>query len=179
MNNKYNNSKNKGPRVIANRNISHLTVRVNWDDKSEIMKTTEALALAKQQGLDLVLIVEQADPPVCKIVDLNKYLYEQKQKAKEAKKRQRESATEQKEIRLGINTELHDLNTKAKQAQKFLEKQATVTLTVILRGRERAKHHLAIEVLQTFASLIDVELENISRAGNRVSAKIKNNVKTS
>jgi translation initiation factor IF-3 len=179
LSNKYNNSKDKGPRVIANRNITQSTIRVNWDDNSEIMKTTEALALAKQLELDLVLIVEKADPPVCKIVDLNKYLYEQKQKAKESKKRQRESATEQKEIRLGINTELNDLNTKAKHAQKFLEKQATVTLTVILRGRERAKHHLAIEVLHRFANLIDVELENISRAGNRVSAKIKNNVKTS
>lgn len=179
MNKKYNNFKDKGPRVIANRDISQSTVRVNWEGNSEIMKTTEALVLAKEKELDLVLIVEKADPPVCKIVDLNKHLYEQKQKAKEAKKRQRESSTEQKEIRLGINTELNDLNTKAKHARKFLEKQATVTLTVILRGRERAKHHLAIEVLNTFASLIDAELENISRAGNRVSAKIKNNVKSS
>ena len=172
MLNKFNNKKTEN-RVVANRSIRFEKLRVHLPDGgSEIMSKNQALSVAEKLNLDLILIAEKAEPPVCKSVELNKFLYEKKQSEKAAKKRQRENAVELKEIRLGINIETHDLETKAKHAEKFLAKGNVVTLTVILRGRERAKHDLAVAILNKFADMVDAKLEKINRSGNRVSSRI-------
>lgn len=166
-------NKQRDTRPIANKAIRHETVRVNMPDgSSEVMKTKDALSVASELEMDLVLIADQATPPVCRVVNLNKFLYEKKQKEKEAKKRQRENAIEQKEIRLGINIEMHDLETKVKQADKFLSKGNVIVLTVILKGRERSKPEIAIELLKKFGEMLDVDIGKINRSGNRISVRI-------
>lgn len=164
----------QGPYVLANNRIKAETVRVSLPDgESKIMNKRDAINEARTLGLDLVLIAEKAEPPVCKIIELNKYLYNLKQKQKEQKKAARASIVETKEIRLGINIDTGDLNTKAKQAQKFIEKGNKISVVVVLRGRERGKLDMAKEVLNTFAELISAEYEQISTQQNRVMGKIK------
>jgi translation initiation factor IF-3 len=159
---------------IINERIRHHNVRVTTPDGiNRVLDVRDALYIARQNGLDLVLIQENANPPVCKIIDYNKFLYEVKQKEKEAKKKQRESIVEQKEIRMGLNIERGDIETKVTNIRKMLEKKCKVTLTVTLRGRERGKSELAVELLNKFAQLLQVELEGLANNGGRVSAKIK------
>jgi len=166
--------RNKGPFVISNERIRAKEVRVNFPDgESQVLSLKDALDEAKSLYLDLVLIAEKANPPVCKIIDLNKHLYSLKQKEKLAKKKQRESVVETKEVRMGLNIDTHDLETKAKAARKFLDKNNKVTVTVVLRGRERGRQDLARELLNTFAYLLEVEYEQISSQNNRVSGKIQ------
>ncbi len=98
-----------------------------------IYPTQEALQMAEEQGLDLVEISPKADPPVCKIIDYNKFLYEQKKRQKELK--QKQSKVVVKEIRFGPNTDEHDFNFKLKHAQKFLEEGAKVKAYVFFKGR--------------------------------------------
>ena len=106
------------------------------DGESKIMSKRDAIYEARNQGLDLVLIAERADPPVCKIIELNKHLYSLKQKQKEQKKNAR--FIETKEIRLGLNIDTGDLNTKAKQAEKRTRCKK-ISVVIVLRGRERGK----------------------------------------
>lgn len=89
--------------------------------------------MAEEQGLDLVEISPKADPPVCKIIDYNKFLYEQKKRQKELK--QKQSKVVVKEIRFGPNTDEHDFNFKLKHAKKFLEEGAKVKAYVFFKGR--------------------------------------------
>ncbi len=98
-----------------------------------IYPTQEALQIAEERGLDLVEISPKADPPVCKIIDYNKFLYEQKKRQKELK--QKQSKVVVKEIRFGPNTDEHDFNFKLKHAQKFLEEGAKVKAYVFFKGR--------------------------------------------
>lgn len=164
----------QGPQILANNRIKAETVRVSMPDgESKIMSKRDAIYEARNQGLDLVLIAERADPPVCKIIELNKHLYSLKQKQKEQKKAARASQVETKEIRLGLNIDTGDLNTKAKQAEKFIAKGAKISVVIVLRGRERGKMDLAKELLNTFAEMISAEYEQISTQHNRVMGKIK------
>jgi translation initiation factor IF-3 len=159
--------------IIFNDGIRANEVRVNSEEGSlGVMPTRQAILEAQGQGLDLIMINDKATPPVCRIADLNKYLYEQKQRQKEAKKKQRENAVEQKEIRMGLNIDTGDIEVKCNKIRKMLEKNAKVTITVTLKGRERSRQDLAEQLLKTFADKLEVELEGFSRAGNRVSAKI-------
>ena len=133
----------------------------------------DALNSARNQGLDLILINDKANPPLCRIVEMNKYLYEQKQKEKAEKKRQRENLTDQKEIRMGLNIDVHDLQTKANHAKKFLEQKAKVTVTIVLKGRERGKQDMARDLLNSFAELLEAEYETINSQNNRVIGRVK------
>lgn len=161
-------------RVTSNEQIRYKEVRViARDEDSVIMSTAEALNSAKNQGLDLILISEKANPPLCRIVEMNKYLYEQKQKEKQEKKRQRENITEQKEIRMGLNIDLHDLKTKANHARRFLDQKAKVTVTIVLKGRERGKQDMAKDLLNSFAELLEAEYETINTQNNRVIGRVK------
>ena len=101
-----------------------------------IMSSRDAMKMAIEAELDLVKIAPTAKPPVCKIIDYRKYRYEQAKREKEAKKKQK--VTEVKEIRLSPNIDDNDLNTKANQAKKFLEKGDKVKVTLRFRGREMA-----------------------------------------
>ena len=98
-----------------------------------IYSIQEAQRMAQDQGLDLVEISPQADPPVCKIIDYNKFLYEKKKKEKEMKAKAKQS--EVKEIRFTPNTDDHDFNFKAKHAEEFLKEGNKVKAYVQFRGR--------------------------------------------
>ena len=160
--------KDKYAGIIRNNQIKCKEVRVD----GEVIPTRQALYEARDQELDLIMVNEKANPPVCRIVDLNKFIYEQKQREKTAKKKQRENAVEQKEIRMSLNIDVGDIEVKCNTVRKMLEKNCKVTLTVSLKGRERQRPELARDLLQTFAQQLDVELEEFSQAGNKVSARI-------
>jgi len=98
-----------------------------------VVSTQEALKMAQEQALDLVEISPNADPPVCKIIDYNKFLYEKKRKEKEMKAKSK--ASEVKEIRFTPNTDDHDFDFKAKHAEKFLKEGDKVKAYVQFKGR--------------------------------------------
>ena len=101
--------------------------------ESAVMSTPAALALAKELELDLVEISPKADPPVCRIIEYKKFLYDQKKKQKEMKAKQQKVVV--KEIRFGPNTDDHDFNFKLKHAKKFLEEGSKLKAYVFFRGR--------------------------------------------
>jgi translation initiation factor IF-3 len=100
------------------------------------MSSQEALKIARDSGFDLVLIAPQANPPVCRVMDYSKYKYAQQKKLKEAKKKQK--TIEIKEIRLSLNIDVHDFDTKVSHAREFLEDGNRVKVSMRFRGRERA-----------------------------------------
>ena len=108
-------------------------VRVVSDNGAEVMPTRQALDLARQQGVDLVEISPNAQPPVCRIIDYSKFLYQQKKRQKEMK--QKQTKVEVKEIRFGPQTDDHDYNFKLKHAKGFLEEGNKVRAYVFFRGR--------------------------------------------
>ncbi len=108
-------------------------VRVVSDAGAEVMPTRQALELARQQEVDLVEISPNAQPPVCRIIDYSKFLYQQKKRQKEMK--QKQVKVEVKEIRFGPQTDDHDYNFKLKHAKEFLEEGNKVRAYVFFRGR--------------------------------------------
>ena len=117
-------------------------------DQLGIMSSADALALAEEKELDLVKIAPNAVPPVCKIMDYGKFRFEQLKKEKEAKKNQR--VVEVKEIRMSPSIDTNDLNTKVKNAMKFLKDGNRVKVTVRFRGREMAHTSLGEVLLMQF-----------------------------
>ena len=113
----------------------------------------EALRLSREAGLDLVEIVPTADPPVCRVVDYQKFLYEKKKKEKEIKAKTAKSIT--KEIRFGPNTDEHDFNFKVKHAMRFLEDGAKVRAYVQFRGRAIAYKERGEIMLLKFAQALE------------------------
>lgn len=113
-----------------------------------VMPVKEALGMAQEAELDLVMISPNAKPPVCKIVDYGKFRYEQMRREKEARKKQK--VTEVKEIRLSPNIDMNDLNTKANQARKFLTKGDKVKVSLRFRGREMAHVNVGRQILNDF-----------------------------
>ena len=116
-----------------NEQIRVREVRIVDEDGSSVMPTKQALDIARQQGVDLVEISPNAQPPVCRIIDYSKFLYQQKKKAKEMK--QKQVKVEVKEIRFGPQTDDHDYNFKLKHAQGFLSEGDKVKAYVFFRGR--------------------------------------------
>ena len=110
----------------VNEQIHVREVRVVSDSGAEVMPTRKALDLARQQGQDLVEISPNAQPPVCRIIDYSKFLYQQKKRQKEM--RQKQVKVETKEIRFGPQTDEHDYQFKLKHAQEFLEEGACICL---------------------------------------------------
>jgi len=117
----------------TNEQIRAKEVRVVSDNGSEVMPTRQALEMARQQGVDLVEISPNAQPPVCRIIDYSKFLYQQKKHAKEMKAKQ--VRVEVKEIRFGPQTDEHDYNFKLKHAREFLTEGNKVRAYVFFRGR--------------------------------------------
>ncbi|MEG2322429.1 MAG: translation initiation factor IF-3 [Bacilli bacterium] len=118
----------------------------------------DARTLANYAGFDLVLINATSNPPVCKIMDYNKYKYETKKKTKENLKKQRETNLEMKEYRLSVTIDIHDFDTRVKNSSKYLEKGHKVKVSVRFKGREMAHTELGRAVLLRFANA----LENIA-----------------
>jgi len=121
-----------------NGGIRARTVRLVDESNNQvgILKTSEALEKAREAGLDLVEVAPTSEPPVCRIMDYGKWLYQQKRRTREAhKKTQRHSST-LKEIRLRPETDKHDLDIKLKHGREFLEKGHKVQFTLFFRGRQ-------------------------------------------
>lgn len=123
-----------------------------------VKNIVDALVLSEYSGLDLVLINNNSNPPVCKIMDYNKFKYEKNKKQKEASKRQKDNNLEMKEFRLSPVIDIHDFNTKLKNVSKYLEKGHKIKVAIRFRGRQMAHTDLGKEVLEKFFK----ELEEIS-----------------
>jgi translation initiation factor IF-3 len=138
-----------------NQKILAPVVRVVGDEiETGIFPIKEAIAIAEELGLDLVEISPTANPPVCKVVDYKKFLYEQKRKQKEMKAKAAKIIV--KEIRLGPNTDDHDFNFKLKHAMKFLQDGCKVKVDVFFRGRSIVYKEQGEIILLKFAQeLID------------------------
>lgn len=137
----------KQNRIRKNLWIKSPYVRVIGPDKKQIgiMPTREAVDLARRQELDLIEISPNAEPPVCLIADFGKYMYELKQKQKDAKKKQK--TAELKEIRISYKIDDHDYQTKLRKIKEFLNAKNRVKITLKMRGREALYKNRAMELL--------------------------------
>ena len=137
--------------LTINEAIKFKEVRVIDSDGAQlgVISINKALDAAYAKDLDLVCISPTSEPPVCKIMDYGKYKFEQMKREKEAKKNQK--VIEVKEIRLSLNIDTNDFNTKLKQAIKFLKDGNKVKVSVRFRGREMAHPELGTEMVQRFA----------------------------
>ena len=137
----------------------------------------EALRTAYERNLDLIQVTDKVDPPVCKIVDYGKYVYQERKKEKSATKKQKIS--ELKGIRLGFNISQHDMEIRARQAEKFLKGGDKVRINIVLRGREKALGNFAkekinkfLEILQGFAQYkIEREVKREPRGFSTIISK--------
>ncbi|WP_178337856.1 translation initiation factor IF-3 [Candidatus Avelusimicrobium facis] len=155
-----------------NGNIRAQEVRVIDSDGSMIgiQPLSVAIAMAKEQELDLVEISPNAQPPVCKILDYNKYVFEQSKKNKDAKKKQ--SKVTMKELRIKSRIAPHDLDVKLRQIEGFLKKKDMVRLVVVFHGRENQHKDIGMQMLQDAAKRLE-PLANVDgglqQQGNRMS----------
>ena len=138
-------SKPQGPK--ANERIRAIDVQVIGSDGNNlgILPLNKAIEAAKSEGLDLIEISPNANPPVCKIMDMGKYKYDLQKKANIAKKKQKVVAL--KEIKLRPGTDVHDYNFKIKNAKKFLSKKDKVKFTVKFKGREMQHINLGKDLM--------------------------------
>jgi translation initiation factor IF-3 len=164
--------KSRGPRV--NQEIREPEVQL-IDQEGEnqgIVKTEEAIKLARENQLDLVEVGATAKPPVCKIMDFSKYLYEQKKKSRKSKSKTKE----QKEFRFSPVIDEGDIDHRVKRAKEYLDKGHPVRLVMQKRGRQPmdlAKEVFA-EILTNFSDYSSIEAEP-KREGNRISITFKAN----
>ena len=138
-------TKDRGPR--SNNRISSPEVQVITNDGENlgVLNTNEAISIAKNQGLDLIEIAPNANPPVCKIMDMGKFKYDAQKKANLAKKKQKIISL--KEIKMRPVTETHDYEFKVKNAKKFIGKGDKVKFTIRFKGRELQHSHLGKELM--------------------------------
>ena len=150
--------KNISKDFSINEEIREKEVRLIGNDGEQlgVVSSNEARRLAEESDLDLVMISPNAKPPVCKIMDYGKFVYEQSKKEKEAKKKQKVISI--KEIRVSLTIEEHDIDIKAKNARKFLLDGDKVKITVRFRGREMELGHIAERILNNFTT----KLEDVS-----------------
>ena len=134
-----------------NERIRFPKIRVIDTDGAQlgIMPPQEALQLAEEKELDLVLLSDKADPPVCRVMDYGKYKFEQEKKAREARKKQH--TADVKEVKMRYKIEEHDYNVRVKQAERFLKDGDKVKATVMFRGREIQHSDLAEHLLKRMA----------------------------
>ncbi|QTP05780.1 translation initiation factor IF-3 [Helicobacter pylori] len=133
--------------VLLNEDINFKEVRCVGDSGEVygIISSKEALKIAQNLGLDLVLISASAKPPVCKVMDYNKFRYQNEKKIKEAKKKQKQ--IEIKEIKLSTQIAQNDINYKVKHAREFIESNKHVKFKVVLKGRESQNSKAGLDVL--------------------------------
>ena len=150
-------SKPKGPRSNHRINSPEVQVISSEGENLGIISTNKAISMAKDEGLDLIEIAPNANPPVCKIIDMGKYKYDAQKKANKAKKKQKK--IELKEIKLRPVTEVHDYSFKIKNAQKFIAKGDKVKFTIRFKGRELQHSSLGHELMDK----IKIDMEAIGR----------------
>lgn len=141
--------------VIMNEMITAKEVRCTSDEGTNygIISTAEALKIADELGLDLVLIAPDGKPPVAKIMDYGKFRYQQEKKKKEAKKNQKVIVV--KEIKLSVKIAENDVSYKVKHAREFLEEGNHVKFRVFLKGREMANPQSGVDVLNKIWPMIE------------------------
>lgn len=146
-----------------NEEIRDKEIRVVGDDGAQlgIMSARDALKIASEKNLDLVKIAPQAAPPVCRIMDYGKYRFEKAKREKEARKNQKVIDT--KEVRLSLNIDVHDFDTKVNNAVKFLKGGDKVKVSVRFRGREMAHPELGQTLITRFADACS-EYGNVDKA---------------
>jgi translation initiation factor IF-3 len=145
-------SKNKD--FMMNEEIRDKEIRVIGHDGAPlgIMNTKDALKMAEEKELDLVMMSPNAKPPVCRIMDVGKFIYEQQKKDKEAKKKQK--VVNLKEIRLNATTEDHDIAIKASNAKRFLLDEDKVKVTIRFKGRQIENTKVGYKILSSFVEKI-------------------------
>ena len=150
-------SKPQGPK--ANERIRALDVQVIGSSGNNlgVLNVNEAINIAKNEELDLIEIAPNARPPVCKVMDIGKFKYDQQKKANKAKKKQKK--IDLKEIKLRPVTEVHDYTFKIKNAQKFLSKGDKVKFTIRFKGRELQHTHLGNELMDK----IKVDMSSVGK----------------
>lgn len=136
-----------------NEEIRAKEVRIVGENGEQVgvMSSSAALAMAYEKNLDLVLIAPTAQPPVCRIMDYGKYRFEQSKREKEARKNQH--IVELKEVRLSLNIDVADFNTKAKHALRFLQEGNKVKVSIRFRGREMGHPEIGLETMKRFAEV--------------------------
>jgi translation initiation factor IF-3 len=137
---------------MLNEEIRVKEIRLVGEDEPRIMSTKDALNMAIERNLDLVMISPAANPPVCKIMDYNKFLYEQTRKQKENKKNQK--VVDIKEVRLSATIEEHDIEVKANNAKKFLANENKVKVSIRFRGRQNNYTNVGNKIFDLFLSKI-------------------------
>ena len=135
-----------GPRINDEIRVPRVLLIDQHGEKQGVMPTSSALEAAEEVGLDLVEIVPNSDPPVCKILDYGKFKFQEQKKKNEARKRQK--VVEIKEIKLRPNIDVHDYDVKAKSMHRFFEEGDKVKVTLRFRGREMAHPELGMKLLQ-------------------------------
>lgn len=148
-------SNSKSNELEINEQIRDKEIRLIGADGAQmgIMSPRDALKMAIDKDLDLVKVAPQAKPPVCKILDYGKYRFEMQKKEKEAKKNQK--VVELKEIRLSLNIDTNDFNTKVNQAAKFLQQGHKLKVSIRFRDREMAHTSLGLDVHKRFAEALE------------------------
>jgi len=153
-------------RPLINNQIRAKEIRLIDENNQQvgILSIEEALRVARERNLDLIQVTERVTPAVCKIIDYGKYLYwlQKKERAQKIKR-----SGELKGIRLRFNISLHDLETRAHQAEKFLKKGQRVRIEMILKGREKAHGDFAKEKIDQFLEIL----------GKQISIKIERELK--
>ena len=135
-----------------NENIRYPKIRVIDTDGAQlgILTPAEALRLAEEKELDLVLVSDKADPPVCRVMDYGKYKFEQEKKAREAKRKQH--TADVKEVKMRYKIEEHDYQVRLKLADRFIKSGDKVKATIMFRGREIQHSNLAEDLLTRMAT---------------------------
>lgn len=118
-----------------------------------IMSSREALSIAEEQDLDLVLISPNAEPPVCKVMDYGKFKFDQAKKLKEQRKAQK--IVEIKEVQLSMTIDTHDVEVKAKSAKKFLGNGDKVKVSIRMRGRQQARPEIGVNIMNSFVEMME------------------------
>ncbi len=141
----------------VNNQIRSLELQVIDENGAQlgVLKIADALKMAREKGLDLVEVGPNVQPPIAKIMDYGKYIYRKERQEKKGAKKQKEQ--ERKTIRVGFKTGIHDLDFKAKQAEKFLKEGHIVKIELTLRGREKSLAGMGREKLENFLKLITEE----------------------
>jgi len=141
-------------KILVNNFIRAKEVRVVDETGKQlgIMNIFDAIDLAKSKGLDLIQVTEKVEPPICKIADYGKYLYQQQKKEKKMAK---PKGGELKEIRLTFGISPHDMEIRANQAKKFLEEGNKIKINMNLRGREKAMGSFATEKVKKFLEILN------------------------
>nr|YP_009396986.1 translation initiation factor 3 [Spyridia filamentosa]ARW66172.1 translation initiation factor 3 [Spyridia filamentosa] len=165
---------------VINERIKYSKVRLidSLGSQMGIYSSEQACKIALEQGLDLVIISDKSDPPVCRIVDYGKYKFTQEKKAKEAKKKQQNINL--KEVKMRYKIEEHDYKVRLNQALRFLQSGDKVKVTVVFRGREIQHINLALELLNKMAKDLSeiAEVQKSPSRDGRYMTMILSNQKT-